>query len=259
MALFTDTTVVTLDDLLPYEATLAEIASPHGINVETKIRLASSAMEDKLMLWLLDAGVSDPQFAMRRQIGLSTVVVTQTMRRWLSFESLSRFYAEAYNIQLNPRFQGKWVEYQQESEKARDLVARVGIGIVYHPLPEPPAPQVTVGTGTLAAQSLFVQTAWVDASGAESGVSAVNGMLLNDNSGITVAMTETGSQIPATATGWNVYLSSSQTGPALQNSAPLALGSNWSLPAGGVVTGPAPTGGQTPDFYVPVANRIRRG
>jgi hypothetical protein len=259
MALFTDTTVLTLDDLLPYEATLAEIASPHGINVETKIRLASSAMGDKLMVWLLDAGVSDPQFVMRRQIGLSTVVVTPALRRWLSFESLSRFYAEAYNVQLNPRFQGKWVEYQQESEKARDLVVGGGVGIVYHPLPAPSAPQVTVGAGTLAAQSLFVQTAWVDASGVESEVSTVNGLLLNDNSGITVSMTETGVQIPPTATGWNVYLSSSQTRPALQNSAPLALGSNWGPPAGSVVTGAAPTGGQRPDFYVPVANRVRRG
>ncbi|HEY6990651.1 MAG TPA: hypothetical protein VH369_19805 [Bryobacteraceae bacterium] len=259
MALFTDTTVITLDDLLSYEATLAEIASPHGINVETKIRLASSAMEDKVMLWLLDAGVSDPQFATRRQIGLSTVVVTPIMRRWLSFESLSRFYAEAYNIQLNPRFQGKWAEYQQESEKARDLMVRDGIGIVYHPLPAPSAPQVTVGAGTLAAQSLFVQAAWVDAGGAESEISAVNGLLLNDNSGVTVSMTETGVQIPSAATGWNVYLSSSQTGPALQNSTPLALGSNWTLPAGGVVMGPPPTGGQKPDFYVPIGSRIRRG
>jgi hypothetical protein len=259
MALFTDIAVITLDDLLPYEATLAEIASPHGINVETKIRLASSATEDKLMVWLLDAGVSDPQFVTRRQIGLSTVVVTPAMRRWLSFESLSRFYAEAYNIQLNPRFQGKWVEYQQESEKARDLVIRDGVGIVFHPLPAPSAPQVTVGAGILTAQSIFVQTAWVDAEGAESGVSAVNGLLLNDASGITISMTETEMQIPPTAAGWNVYLSSSQTGPALQNSGPLALGSSWNLPAGGVVMGMAPIGGQMPDFYIPVGNRIRRG
>ena len=259
MALFTDIAVITLDDLLPYEATLVEIASPHGINVETKIRLASSAIKDKLMVWLRDAGVSDPQFVTRRQIGLSTVVVTPAMRRWLSFESLSRFYAEAYNIQLNPRFQGKWVEYQQESEKARDLVIRDGVGIVYHPLPAPSAPQVTVETGTLAAQSIFVQTTWVDANGAESAISVVNGLLLNDNSGVSVSMAEEGTQIPPTATGWNVYLSSSQTGPALQNSVPLDLGSSWSLPAGGVVMGVAPTGGQMSDFYIPVGNRIRRG
>ncbi|MGH9694040.1 MAG: hypothetical protein ACRD5Z_07865, partial [Bryobacteraceae bacterium] len=76
MALFTDTNVITLDDLLPYEVTLVQIASPHGINVDTKINLASSAVGDKLLLWLLEAGVSDPQFATRLQIGLSTVVVT---------------------------------------------------------------------------------------------------------------------------------------------------------------------------------------
>ena len=259
MALFTDTSVITLDDLLPYEVTLVQIASPHGINVDTKINLASSAVGDKLLLWLLDAGVSDPQFATRRQIGLSTVVVTASLRRWLSSESLSRFFAEAFNIQLNSRFQGKWAEYHQESNTARDIVTRDGIGIVYHPLPEPATPAVILGAGTLAAQSLFVQTAWVDANGSESGVSPVNGLLLDDNSGITVAMAESGSQVPPTATGWNVYLSSSQTGAARQNSAPLAIGADWSLPSGGVIGGPAPTGGQAPDCYIPIANRIRRG
>lgn len=259
MALFTDTSVITLDDLLPYEVTLVQIASPHGINVDTKINLASSAIGDKLMLWLLDAGSSDPQSAARRQIGLSTVVVTPSLRRWLSFESLSRFFAEAFNIQLNSRFQGKWAEYQQESDTARDLVARDGIGIVYYPLPGPATPLVTVGAGNVTAQSLFVQTAWVDAQGSEGAPSPVNGSLLSDSSGITVAMAESGASVPLTATGWNVYLSSSQTGPALQNSTPLAIGAAWPLPAGGVVSGPAPSGGQAPDFYIPIANRIRRG
>jgi fructose-specific phosphotransferase system IIC component len=106
---------------------------------------------------------------------------------------------------------------------------------------------------------LFVQTAWVDANGSESGVSPVNGLLLDDNSEVTVAMAESGSYVPPTATGWNVYLSSSQTSPALQNNAPLAIGSNWSLPSTGVISGAAPTGGQAPDFYIPISNRLRRG
>jgi len=259
MALFTDTSVITLDDLLPYEVTLVQIAAPHGINVDTKINLASSAIGDKLLLWLLDAGVADPQFATRRKIGLSRVVVTPSLRRWLSFESLTRFFAEAYNIQLNSRFQGKWAEYQQESATARDIVAHQGIGIVYHPLPQPATPLVTVGTGSLAAQSQFVQTAWIDANGSESGLSPVNGLLLSDSSGITIAMSEIGLQVPPTAAGWNVYLSSSETGPALQNSAPLAVGANWSLPSSVVISGAPPSAGQTPDYYVPVPNRIRRG
>ena len=36
MALFTDSGVVTLDDLLQFEAPLVQVASSHGINVETK-------------------------------------------------------------------------------------------------------------------------------------------------------------------------------------------------------------------------------
>ena len=259
MALFTDINVITLDDLLPYEVTLVQIASSHGINVDTKINLASSAVGDKLMLWLLDAVASDPQFVSRREIGLSNVVITPSLRRWLSFESLSRFFAEAYNIQLNSRFQGKRSEYQQEASAARDIVSRDGIGIVYKPLPKPAMPLVTAGAGTLAAQSLFVQVAWVNADGSEGGLSPVTGLLLNDNSGITVATSETGSNIPATATGWNVYLSSSVGEPALQNSTPLAIGANWTLPGSGIISGPAPTDGQSPDFYIAIANRIRRG
>jgi hypothetical protein len=259
MALFTDKGIVTLDDLLQYEVTLVQIASSHAINVDTKINLASSAIGDKLMLWLLEARISDPQFSVRRAIGLSTVVVTPSLRRWLSFESLSRFFAEAYNIQLNSRFQGKWAEYQQEASAARDVVSRDGIGIVYRPLPQPATPAVTIGTGNLAAQSLFVQTAWVDAKGIEGALSPVNGLLLSDNSGITVAMAETSAQVPATAASWNVYLSSSQDGPSLQTAAPLAIGASWILPSGGVISGSAPTGGQQPDFYIAIANRIKRG
>ena len=40
MALFTDSDVVTLDDLLQFESSLIQISSTHGIDVETKIRLA---------------------------------------------------------------------------------------------------------------------------------------------------------------------------------------------------------------------------
>ena len=126
MALFTDADFVGLNDLLQYEKSLVQIASSHGINVDTKISLASSVISDKLMLWLLGVGASDPQWLNRRVLGLSTVVVTPPLRRWLCFESLSRFFAEAYNVQLNTRFQGKWTEYQQEARNASDLTQMAG-------------------------------------------------------------------------------------------------------------------------------------
>ena len=133
MALFTDSDIVTLQDLLPFEASLVQIASSHGINVETKINLSIAAAGDKLLFWLLRAGMSDPQWVSRRLLGLSTVVVTPTLHRWLCFDTLSRFYSEAYYVQLNTRFEGKWTEYQAAADEAFTMVANAGIGIVYNP------------------------------------------------------------------------------------------------------------------------------
>ncbi|HEY7210658.1 MAG TPA: hypothetical protein VH477_10335, partial [Bryobacteraceae bacterium] len=112
MALFTDNGIITLDDLLPFEGSLGQVASLHGIDIDSKISLASNAVGDRLMLWLLNAGASDPQWLSRRALGLSTVVVTPPLRRWLCLDSLARVFAEAYNIQLNSRYQGKWAEYR---------------------------------------------------------------------------------------------------------------------------------------------------
>src|SRR5438445_1669754 len=167
MALFTDAGIITLDDLLQFETPLVQVASSHGINVETKIQLSTNAISDKLLLWLLRAGASDPQYLNRRLLGLSTVVVTPVLQRWISFESLSRFFAEAYNVQLNTRFQGKWTEYQQEASRASDLVFMSGVGIVYGPLPKPAIPLVSVEAGTASPLAIFIQTAWVDGYGNE--------------------------------------------------------------------------------------------
>ena len=259
MALFTDTAVVTLEDLLQFETSLAQVASSHGINVDTKISLATSGISDKLMLWLLNAGASDPQFIVRRQIGLSTVVLTPSLRRWLCFESLARFFAEAYNVQLNTRFQGKLTEYQAEAGKASDLFFLTGTAIVYNPLPKPDMPLVSVQLGNAPAQAIFVQTAWTNAAGAESALSAANGLVLNDNSSIVVGMAEGALKVPTTAIGWNVYAGSTADDLTRQNTSPIDIGSTWDLPASGLIAGSEPDAGQEPDFYVALSRQIRRG
>jgi hypothetical protein len=259
MALFTDQSIVILDDLLQFETTLVQIASTHGINVDTKINLASSVVGDQLMLWLLDVCASDPQWLIRRTIGLTTVVVTPALRRWLCVESLSRFFAEAYNLQLNSRFQGKWTEYQKESQNARTMAAMAGVGIVYNPLPKPAVPLVSVQAGNAPAQSMFVQTAWVDVHGNEGAPSPVNGLILADNSSIKVAMAEGELGAPPAAIGWNVYVSTVATNTSLQNPTPLAIGSTWDLPSTGLMSGADPTDGQQPNFYITISNQIRRG
>ena len=175
MALFTDAQIVTIDDLLPFEASLVQVASSHDINVDQKIALAISSVSEKLLLLLNDTGMSDPQWLSRRVIGLSTVVVTPPLQRWLCFEALARFFAEAYNVQLNTRFEGKWKEYQDETRFAADQTIQAGLGIVFKPLPKPKMPEVSVQQGNAPAEPLFVQTSWLDAQGNEGALSPVNG------------------------------------------------------------------------------------
>jgi hypothetical protein len=259
MALFTDASVVTLDDLLEFEISLVQVASSHGINVETKIRLATDAVNDKLMVWLLRAGASDPQYLHRRFLGLSTIVVTPTLQRWLCFESLSRFFAEAYNVQLNTRFQGKWTEYRAEANQASDLVFMSGLGIVYNPLPKPAMPLVSVQDGTAPPLAMFIETVWTDRHGNEGATSPVNGVILGGASSIAVAMAEGAIDVPKAAVGWNVYVGASQDDLTRQNSSPLSIGSTWQLPNTGLVDGPEPLGGQEPNYYITLPRISQRG
>jgi hypothetical protein len=259
MALFTDADVVTLNDLLQFETSLVEIASTHGINVETKINLALSAMADRVMLWLLRIGASDPQWVTRRKVGLSTVVVTPPFQKWICFDALSRFFAEAYNVQLNTRFQGKWTEYQREAAAAADMVFAIGLGIVYSPLPKPALPLVSIESGSAPAQALFVQTSWVDIRGDESALSPVNGVLLPGESSITVGMAEGAVNVPEAASGWNVYVSTTETGLTRQNQVPLQIGTTWSLPSFGIIQGALPINGQEPDYLIELSRQMLRG
>jgi hypothetical protein len=259
MALFTDSGAVALDDLLQFEISLVQTASSHGIDVDTKINLATSAVGDKIMLWLLNTGASDPQFLIRRVIGLANVVVTPPVQRWLCFEALSRFFAEAYNTQLNTRFQGKWTEYQTQAQDAEQMAFMSGIGVVANPLPRPALPLVSVEQGVSPAQALYIQTAWVDSAGSESALSPTNGMILPDSSSVAVSMTEGAVNAPPTAIGWNIYVSSSAIDLTRQNLTPLPVGSTWELPPTGLTEGPQPIDGQIPQNYVMLSRRILRG
>lgn len=259
MALFTDTAVITMTDLLSFEGSLAQVVSSHNINIDTKIDLAMSGISDKLMLWLLNAGALDPQWLNRRRLGLSTVVVTPALQRWICLESLSRIFAEAYNSQLNTRYQEKWKEYQQEAARAPNLVSIGGVGIVSNPLPRPAIPLISVQSGNLPAQGIFVQTCWVDSYGNESALSLENAAVLTANSGIAVAMAEGALGAPVSAVGWNLYGGGQSNAVTRQNLQALAIGSTWQLPASGLQIGATATGGQTAAFYIPFANRISRG
>src|SRR4051794_37907607 len=259
MALFTDSDVVTLDDLLQFESSLVQITSTHGVDVSTKVKLATAEISDKPLLALLQAGPSDPQWSTRNKIGLSTVVVSPAIYRWLCFDSLSRIFAEAYNVQLNTRFQGKWTEYQQQSTRAANMVLASGVGIVSRPLSKPGLPTITQSSGSLGIPALFVQATWTDSVGNEGALSNINGAILGGASSVEVAVADAPNTILQTAIGWNVYASQVQQGLTRQNASPIPIGVSWQVPAEGLIAGTNPTNGQDPEMTVSFSRRWMRG
>ncbi|MGH9582359.1 MAG: hypothetical protein ACRD4O_05440, partial [Bryobacteraceae bacterium] len=209
MALFTDPEVVTLDDLLLFENSIGQVASIHGIDVDAKIALATSEIAQRLRLWLLAQSPYEPKWpgsrANRKLLDLGTVVVTSALQRWLCTHSLAKVFAEAYNLQLNTRFQAKWAEYRQAAANSADIAFQAGLGIALNPLPKPPMPLLSVQTGSLPAQSIFIQTTWADDKGNEGAPSDENSFALGDGSSVTVAILANTASIPAAAAGWNVY------------------------------------------------------
>src|SRR5438128_495858 len=198
MALFTDSDVVTLDDLLQFESSLIQISSTHGIDVETKIRLAVDEIGDKILLCLLQAGAPG-QWTGKAELGLGNVVVSSPLYRWICFNSLARVYAEAYNVQLNTRFQGKWTEYQQQASQASNLVMASGIGVVAQPLPKPGLPIIAVSQGTITAPAVFAQVSWTGNRGQESAPSPIAGAVLNGAADVQVSLAELDMDMPASA------------------------------------------------------------
>lgn len=259
MALLTDYGILGLDQLELYEGAIASVTTTHGIDVDSKVQVSVASISDQILLRLLKAGLSDPQHLHRRALGMSTVVVTPPVDRWLCMDVLASIFAEAYNVQLNDRFKGKWTQYLAQADVAQQLVWQYGVGIVFNPLPKPAIPLVSVLTGPLPTQEIVVSVAWTDASGNEGTLSDGNGLILPDSSGINVATAEGAQNVPVGAAGWNVYVGQAGLEVTRQNNAPIPIGSGWTMPDSGILQGPPQQGGQQPDYFVIDPRRVPRG
>jgi hypothetical protein len=272
MALFTDTGLIGISDLEVYEATLTQVASTHNINIASKTTIALGSIGDRLLARLLRSGAGTGPWTNPAGVGLfnilslgpqsnwrftlNNVVVTPQLQRWICYEILSQIFSEAYNVQLNNRFKEKWMDYTSRAQDTEQNYYDLGVGVVYDPLPQPPAAQVSASTGPIQTGIITVQTAWTDGASSESTLSPLIPVTLSDMSSIVV--TNPG-VAPRGAAGWNLYIGANGLAPALQNATPVPAGAPWFNPAIGIVTGKAPLNGQQPDCYVIDAQRIQRG
>jgi hypothetical protein len=256
MALLTDGNPNNSEALRVYESSILSVANVESINLDAKLRLATEEVsQDVLDVLIEHTRTLDHQANLRRQLGVSDVVVSPQLKRWHALHTLETVYRDAYNNQLNDRYRMKWEEYQELGGDARELTFRYGIGLVSTPLPIPAVPLFGNVAGLIVATTYYVQATWVSTPGQESSPSMITTYTTVDGSLLTVQLTNP----PVGATGWNVYVGLNAWPLALQNSAPVALDGIFILGGTGLAAGKTPGCGQSPNIYITGGRMLRRG
>ena len=254
MALLMDGSPNTVEKLKAIESSIADVALIEMIDVDIKMDLALEEISESLMVYLIQLGTQDPQSLVRRQIGVSTVVVTAPLRRWHAMQTIALVYRDAYHNQLNERYLAKWKYFNGVAADARRTLLETGLGLVNQAVLKAMEPVVGIAVGQWSPGTYVVRIAWVNSLGQVGSPSEATTIDLSVGSGPTVTA-PTG---PSGVAGWNVYIGITGTIPTQQNSTLLGFTVPWVAPAGGPVVGVAVGDGQSPDRYIADAQTFFR-
>lgn len=255
MALFSDGPISDAEDLQRYENDILNVATAESIDLGAKIMLAQQDLANELLLFLFRRScLGDYSLAARRSQGLRDVVVTEPMRQWHVQRTLSLIYRDAYNNQLNDRYQGKWAEYEQLARVSAQTYFQIGVGLVADPVPMAGAPALSSVPGTAAGGLFYVAVTWVNATGQEGAPSKF--VPLGTSNGQQLVVTVSGP--PQDVTGWNAYVGTSPGSLTLQSQNSTENSSSWTMISGPNPGAPLPTG-QPPTWFVVDHRVIQRG
>ena len=255
MALFTDGPISAAADLQRYENSILDVATSEGIDLGSKLGLAQEELENQLLLFLLRQPTSQEcSWGFRRTRGVKDVAVTVPMQQWHVHKTLALVYRDAYYNQLNDRYQAKWAEYETLAKASEKAYFQIGVGLVPDPVPKATAPTLSKIRGPGASGTLFVAVTWVNSLRQEGTPSDLVSLGTSQGEALVV----TPGAAPEDIKSWNVYVGTSPSSVSLQNDAPLAAGSAWTMQSG-PVSGEALPSGQEPMWFVPDHRVIERG
>ncbi len=282
--LLTDSGVLSIDDLTPYESEILTICTANDIAPAPKLTRTLTEVAAQLQSHL-QAAANVRWFPNTLQsllyndrvvprIRNEQIVVTEPLKLWLIYRALELIFRDAWSRKQNDKYESKYTDYEGWANRSRDWFFDSGIGVVWRPLPKPGTPALSTSTaGALAARSYSVQITWQDSAGNESAPSdiaataiAINKVVVADISALTppAGETLTAGSLPITlgeAVGWNVYAASQPDAiPTRQNAAVIPIATKtWTEPVTGLAAGTAAGSGQPPDSYRGVQNAIMRG
>ena len=255
MALFTDGPINTIADLQNYENGILSVANTEGLDLTGKIALAQKAIATELVLFVLRRLPPwNEHVVTQRAIGVNDVVVTEPLRQWHAHQSLALIYRDAYNNQLNGRYQGKWNEYEALAKRSSRTYFQAGVGLVTSPIAKASIPTLTAVAGAGAAGTYYVVVTWANQAGQQGTPSDVAEFTTADGQQLVV----THASAPANVQGWNAYVGTTPSTMSLQNTAPLAIGSSWSMTSA-LRDGVRPSAGQEPEWFLVDQRLIERG
>jgi hypothetical protein len=255
MALFSDGPISSAADLQRYENAILNVATAESIELGAKILLAQEDLASELLLFLFRrASFRDYALGVRRLTGLKDVVVTEPMRQWHVHRTLALVYRDAYNNQLNDRYQGKWTEYEELAKASARTYFQIGVGLVADPVPKGCEPVLSTVEGTAAGGMFYVAVTWVNAGGQE-GVPSSFAELGTSNGEQLVA---TVSAAPENVTAWNVYVGTAPGAVSLQGQILVGTSSSWTMTSGPNPGAPLPAG-QLPTWFIVDHRVIQRG
>ncbi len=260
MALFNDGPISTAADLQQYENSILTVASTENIDLASKLLLAQQDLGNELVLFLLrrphrpNYPLWGNSSASSRSRHLTDVVVTDPLRKWHVHRTLALVYRDAYNNQLNNRYQGKWAEYEDLAKGSSRIYFQIGVGLVADPVPRASVPMVTSVAGVGAGGNFYIAVTWLDTTGQEGAPSDFAQLGTTDGQQLLVTI----SSPPQNVTSWNVYVGMSPGTLNLQNQSPLATTSSWIMSSGLDPGTPLPTG-QQPTWFVVDHRVIERG
>ncbi len=238
------------------ETEILNLAATEGIDLDQKLALATEEISQDVLEFLRDpTRMVDPLPNVRRTIGVSDVVVSSQMTRWHALHTLAIVYRDAFNNQLNDRYQAKWREYELLAKDGATRTFSYGIGLVSNPVPEAETPSLGTASGAGQGGTFYVQVTWVGSTGAEGAPSLATALTVAALNDLVVQ----GVNPPAVATGFNVYAGTSANATTLQNSAPIPVGETYTVPDGGLIVGTPVGTGQAADTYITGGPMLRRG
>jgi hypothetical protein len=234
--LFTDGTILTLQDLQDHDNFVLEVASTESIELSSKMAIAQRAIGYELASFL---GTRETP------LSLSRVVVNDELRDLVAIRALAAVYSDAYNRHLNDRYLGRAKELRQAGEHSFYRFLQNGVGISGTAVARAEKPMVTtLLNGELLPGSYVIQIAWQHAVGT---VGELSEEVTVECPGGSLMIFPPAS--PTNINGWHAFIGTAGNKPMRQNATPVATNLEWeqSAPLRSDLNGPQPSG---PDYYV---------